>query len=59
MADLEQLREEIHRLSPSDQLRLAAELLDAGRLELARAVAARIVAEIGAVQAMTAKEPGR
>lgn len=56
MKDLEKLRDQIRAMKPSDKLRLAAELLDAGRLEMARAVAERVVVEIGAAQAMSAKE---
>lgn len=45
-AELIALREKIEKLSPSDLLRLAAELLEAGKLPLAETVADRVVSEL-------------
>lgn len=48
MTELEKVAAEILKLSPPDRLRLAADLLDAQRPELAQDVARRVVEELGA-----------
>ncbi|MEK6684642.1 MAG: hypothetical protein AABY46_08295 [Nitrospirota bacterium] len=44
---------EIDALAPADRLRLAAELMEAGRLETARPIIHRVSVELGAILALT------
>jgi hypothetical protein len=50
--DLEALAARIDALSPPDQLRLAAELMEARRGDLAQPIIARVAKELGAVLAL-------
>jgi hypothetical protein len=64
MTDLEDMARRIRELSPPDQLRLAGDLLDAGKAELAHGVAHRVVLDLGAALAIrrldaARKEQGR
>lgn len=45
-ADIAGLKNEIDRLSPPQQLRLAADLIEMGKLPLAEAIAARVANEL-------------
>ena len=49
---LEELAEEINGLPPPARLRLAADLLEQRKPELAHSVASRVVTELGAVLAL-------
>lgn len=46
--DLEGLKKRIEALEPPDQLRLAADLLEAGRPDIAHTLAERVVTNLGA-----------
>jgi len=49
---LESLKHEIENLSPPNKLRLAADLLENKRPELAHAIAERVVTELSAALAL-------
>ena len=49
MSTVEELHAQIVALSPPDRLRLAADLLEAGRADLAATVARGVVTELGAL----------
>lgn len=49
-AELLALKSRIEKLSPPDRLRLAAELIEAGKLPLAESVAAAVVGELQALR---------
>jgi hypothetical protein len=51
-ADLPALKAEIDALSPSDKLRLAADLLEKGKEDLAHTIAESVVTELGAARAV-------
>jgi hypothetical protein len=51
-AELAALKAEIDALSPPARLRLAADLLEARKPELAQAIAERVVLELGAALAL-------
>lgn len=51
-ADLEALAEEISRLAPPDQIRLAADLLERKRPKMAYAILSRATTELGAALAL-------
>jgi len=55
--DVEALAAELEKLSPPDKLRLAAELLETGRMELAYAIAYKVAMEMGAYLALLKKGP--
>lgn len=55
MADLEGLAQRIEIMSPPDQLRLAAELLEARRPEVAYAVAQKAVDKLGLIVRVAAR----
>ena len=48
MRDMDKLAAQIKALKPSDRLRLAAELLDQGKTQLAYSIADTTVKELGA-----------
>ena len=52
MTSLSELHAEIVALSPADRLRLAADLLEAKRVDLAATIAGGVVTEIGALLAL-------
>lgn len=53
--DLMKLAADIEALSPPDQLRVAAELLDAGKTWLAYSIADRVVLQLGAALCLARK----
>ena len=57
--DLHALKAEIEALTPTDRLRLAADLLERQKPELAHAIAEKVVLELGAALALRQAEPGR
>lgn len=49
-AELLKLREKVKSLSPPNQLRLAAELIERGKFSLAEAIAGTVVDELSALR---------
>jgi hypothetical protein len=52
--DLDALAEKVKRLSPADRLRLAADLIERGRIELAQPIVSRTAGEIELLHIMAA-----
>ena len=52
--DLDALAEKVKRLSPADRLRLAADLIERGRIELAQPIVSRTADEIELLRIMAA-----
>jgi hypothetical protein len=52
VADIDAIKAKIEALSPPAKLRLAADLLEAGRGELAHTIADRVATELGAALAL-------
>ena len=52
-AELQALKAKIDKLSPPDRLRLAAELIEAGRLPLAETIAGNVVDELRTLRVLS------
>ena len=57
MSDIEELRDQIDALPPPDRLRLAAQLLEARRPEIAYAIIDRVKTELVAAMMLAGMAP--